>query len=252
MSPGRIAYRLAQIICSSDWLEANTRHRKDDSLKFYRRHWYTVNLIFALAGIVVAITSWNALGVVRGLLLLNFIVFILHQFEEYGWPGGEPWIINRLMRPSGDRPDRFPLNQNAAMVTNAFIGVPIYLIPVFFPQLIWLGLGPVLVGFSQFLIHGIAVNIKLRWFYNGGLLAVVAGHVPVGVIYIVYVSMHGMASGWDWLFGVVYFFAIMIFGLVLPTYRWMADANSPYLFDANEMLRFNAAARLARARKMST
>ncbi len=39
------------------------------------------------------------------MLLVGFALVPLHEFEEYGWPGGEPAITNRVIQP-GDRPDR--------------------------------------------------------------------------------------------------------------------------------------------------
>jgi len=33
---------------------------------------------------------------VQWILLLNVVVLLLHQFEEYAWPGGEPWILRPL------------------------------------------------------------------------------------------------------------------------------------------------------------
>jgi hypothetical protein len=51
--------------------------------------------------------------------------------------------MNEVIQPS-DRPDRYPLNQNNALIVNVFAAYPFYLAPVFFPEAIWLGLAPVL------------------------------------------------------------------------------------------------------------
>jgi hypothetical protein len=42
------------------------------------------------------------------LLLLNFVVLLVHQFEEYGWPGGFPAIMNMVLQPS-PTPDHYKL-----------------------------------------------------------------------------------------------------------------------------------------------
>src|SRR5207245_2575099 len=102
---------------------------------------------------------------------------------EYGWPGGEPAIMNMVLQPS-DAPDRYPLNQNSAMLVNVLITYGFYLVPVFFPKVIWLGLAPVLMGMLQFVVHGVVTNVKLKSIYNPGLAAVVFGHIPIGVFYI--------------------------------------------------------------------
>ena len=89
----------------------------------FRRHWYSLGLIPAAVMAVWLAWNWDGIVWVQKLLALNFIVLILHQFEEYAWPGGFPWICNEVLTPkSGGPPDRYPLNQNNA----AFIA---YLIP---------------------------------------------------------------------------------------------------------------------------
>ena len=69
--------------------------------------------------------------------------------------------MNEVMQPS-DRPDRYPLNQNSGLIINIFCAYPFYLLAVFFPQTIWLGLAPALFGFGQFIVHGVITNRKLQ------------------------------------------------------------------------------------------
>jgi hypothetical protein len=116
-------------------------------MRFIRRHWYTLGLPIAIVAVMWA--SVSDLTRVQLILLLNFVVLLMHQFEEYAWPGGEPWIINEVMQPKGSRPDRYPLNQNNAFVINVPMAWSFYLLPVFFPEAVWIGLAPVLFGFSQ-------------------------------------------------------------------------------------------------------
>jgi len=112
-------------------------------MKFFRRHWYAVGLVVAVAVILVLIVTWGNLSIIQRLLLANFAALLLHQFEEYGWPGGEPAIMNIVLQ-SSSTPERYPLNQNSAMIVNVLVAYGAYLLPVFFPHLIWLGLAPIL------------------------------------------------------------------------------------------------------------
>jgi hypothetical protein len=73
-------------------------------MRFLRRHWYTVGLFVAASALCWAILG--DLSRVQLILLLNFGVLLIHQFEEYGWPGGGPWIVNEATRAS-ERPDRY-------------------------------------------------------------------------------------------------------------------------------------------------
>lgn len=203
---------------------------------FYRRHWYTAGIALGVVLAIYLALAWSSLEVVQRIMLLNFIAFLVHQFEEYGWPGGEPSIMNKVLRPSDALPDRYPLNQNSAVAVNVFMAYPFYVIPIFFPHQYWLGLPATLFGFGQVVVHGVWTNIKLHWFYNPGFGAVVFGHVPIGIAYIVYISRHG-ATVWDWVIGVILTFGFMFVALVKATYDWLADRNSRYPFAEIEMQR---------------
>ena len=225
---------------------ANPAHAKTEvAVQFMRRHWYSVGAVVAVGALIYLLYEWSMIGALQRLLLLNFIVLLLHQFEEYGWPGGFPAIMNMVLRQSA-QPDRYPLNQTSAMAINVLAAYGFYLIPVFFPNVIWLGLAPVLFGMAQFVIHGIVTNRKLRSIYNPGLAAVVFGHIPIGILYIYYICTHNMVGVEDWVFTVLYMFAFQYLGLLKMTFTWLADRSSPYPFAANEMRRFNVPHRLER------
>jgi hypothetical protein len=214
-------------------------------MSFFRRHWYEVGAVVAVGAVIWLILGWQDMSILQRLLVLNFVVLLIHQYEEYGWPGGEPAIMNMVLQPSAP-PDRYKLNQNSAMVVNVLAAYGFYLLPVFFPTVIWLGLPPVLFGMLQFVVHGIVTNVKLRSLYNPGLAAVVLGHIPIGVYYLYYVHAQGLVSVWDWVFGIAYMFAFQYFFLVKMTYVWLADPNSAYAFADEEMCRFNVPEKLKR------
>jgi hypothetical protein len=205
-------------------------------MPFIRRHWYSLGLAVTAAAV-----AWAFLGDLRAvqvILLLNFAVLPLHQFEEYAWPGGEPWIINEVMMRKGGRPDRYPLNQNNAFFMNVVLAFPFYLAPVFFPDTVWLGLAPTLFGFGQLIGHGIVNNRKLKSVYNPGLAAVVLGHVPLGIWYLVEVHSKGMITLWDWVFAAAYLAFFAGVGMKTIGYRILADEDSAYPFAREELERF--------------
>jgi hypothetical protein len=163
------------------------------------------------------------------LLLLHFIALLLHQFEQHGWPGGEPAILNMVLEAS-DRPDRYPLNQNSAMVVNVLTAYGFYLVPVFFPNIYWLGIAPTLFGFGQFIIHGIVTPRKLGSFYNPGLGAVVFLHISIGVAYLVHISALRTVKLTDWIIAIAYVLVFILITLKKMTYTWLAAKDSRYPF----------------------
>lgn len=149
-------------------------------LKFFRRHWHDVGVVSAVvAGIYLAVV-WADVGVLQRIVQLNFIVVLLHQFEEYSWPGGFPAVANLVMLPSiGSRYFK-PLNQLSSAVANVAFAYVFYLLPVFFPHAIWLGLSTVIVGAVLRVIgHGILVNYQIRSLYSPGVATAVFGWLPL-------------------------------------------------------------------------
>jgi hypothetical protein len=220
-------------------------------MKFLRRHWYDIGGVIAIGAAAYLAIFWNQLETLVRIQLMSFIAILVHQFEEYRFPGGEPAIMNKVIQPS-DIPDRYPLNQNSAMITNVLIAYTVYLLPVFLPHVIWLGLGPMLMGFSQFIVHGIMTNRKLKSIYNPGLGAVVFLHFPIGIFYIYYVVSNGLVRGTDWILALIYL--AIIAGVVVNglTYKVLANRNSKYPFDQVEMERFHVEEKLEKLSARST
>jgi hypothetical protein len=160
------------------------------------------------------------------LLLANFALLPLHEFEEYGWPGGEPPIMNKVIQPSSE-PDRYALNQLSALVVNVFAAYPFRLLAAVFPGAIWLGFGAVFFWFGQFVAHGVLTNKKLKKIYNPGspTMVVVVGFL---VYFMVHVISNDLASAWDWIGGILLTAAFAAIFLVKMTYTWLADKNSKY------------------------
>ncbi len=214
-------------------------------MKFLRRHWYDIGGVIAIVAVAYLAIFWSQLDMLVRLLLMSFIAILVHQYEEYGFPGGAPALLNIAMRNS-DRPDRYPLNQNSAMIGNVLITYVVYLLPVFLPHVIWLGLAPMLMGFGQFIMHGIIGNRKLKSLYNPGLGAVVFLHIPIGIYYIYYITSNGLVRGTDWVLAFIYLIPVTVGILGILTYKVLADRNSKYPFDPVEMERFHAQERSAK------
>lgn len=214
-------------------------------LKIICRHWYNIGLVVALAAAALLAIFWQDMPVLLRLNTISFIAMLIHQFEEYGFPGGEPMIMNLALQGS-DIPDRYPLNQFSAMFTNVFFAYVIYLLPILFPNVIWLGIAPMLMGMMQFMVHGILTNIKMKSLYNPGLGAVVFLHIPVGVTYIRFITANQLASNGTWALGILYTFIATGFVLGYLTYIGLSDRNTKWVFDEVELKRFHVKEKLAK------
>ena len=215
-------------------------------LKFISRRWHDIGLVSAiLAGAYLA-SAWSDLEVLQRLLLLNFIVVLLHQFEEYSWPGGFPAVANLVMLTGPMKRYFKPLNQLSSMAANVLFAYIVYLIPVFFPDVIWLGLGPVLMGaVLQVIGHAIFVNIRIRSLWSPGAATAVFGFLPVGVLYIDHIQTNNLATASDWVLAVLWLFVAGYLVFYLVEQKLLGDA--PYPFDQDEMERCDIPGKLERA-----
>jgi hypothetical protein len=198
-------------------------------MRFLRRHWYILGL--ALAIIALAWGLMSDLTEVQWILLLNFVALPLHQFEEYGWPGGFPWIYNEVVAPSGGPPDRFPLNQNSALFINV-TAWPFCFTPVLFPDQRSLGLAMALFAFGQLVYHGVVTNRKFKRLYNPGLALVVLGQVLLGIWYLTEIYSKSTVTLAEWGGAIVYLGSFMgvvmqLIGFkVLPAKRLTVSVHS--------------------------
>lgn len=219
--------------------------------KFFRRHWHDVGLISAaVAGIYLAV-AWHDLGFLQRILILNFIVVLLHQFEEYSWPGGFPAVANLVFMPLEPMSRYFkPLNQLSSAVANVAFAYVFYLLPVFFPGTIWLGLSTMIVGaVLQVIGHAIVVNYQIRSLYSPGVATAVFGWLPLGAVYVYYIQEHGLAGGWEWLAAIGYTIVAMTLIFYVIEQRILDGENPPYPFDPDEIRRFDIQGKLERARR---
>lgn len=117
-------------------------------MNMLREHWMDLGMLVALAAGIHLTVNWSFIPEIQGILWLSFIAILFHQFEEYRWPGYFGGLFNVVIFKS-EHPERYPLNAHSAMVVNLIIAYVFYLVPVLFPNVIWLGLAPILMGFFQ-------------------------------------------------------------------------------------------------------
>ncbi len=208
-------------------------------MNFLRNHWYDIGIIPLSISIGYMISNWNTISVLERLALMNFVVIFWHQFEEYRFPGGEAAITNMASQPkSVDACDRYPLNQNNAMVINMVAAYGVYFFPVLFPNVIWIGFMPVILGMAQFIIHGIVTPKQIgNKIYSPGLCAVLFGHVPVGVYWLYYTFSNGLLDWKNILIGIVYLALFIRVFMLKIGYGILQSENSPFAFSKEEFER---------------
>jgi hypothetical protein len=222
---------------------------------WYRHHWQYVGLVVAAGVLAYLGIGWDSLDIPQRVMLGSFIVLLMHEFEEWGWPGGEPAVLNRVipmaspinkMIGAGANSanfDRYPSNANSAMVVNVFAAYPIYIIAAVFSDQIWLGLfAAFFFWVGQLIFHGVITTKALRYPYNPGLVTTVVG-VALGIYYVYHVESSDLAGLWDWVGALLLLPVFVVVVMFKLTFTWLADENSPYPFTNAEMRKWGRAVR---------
>ena len=202
-------------------------------MRNYRDDWFNVGAVLATAIAGALALSHRKISRPRLFSALNLAALMVHQFEEYGFPGYFPGLLNAGVFKS-DKPERYPLNTNSALIVNAVAGYPFYLLPVLFPKRRWLGLGPVLFGFGQAVFHGIVPPLRAKARYGPGFLTALFLHVPIGIDYIRAVGSEGPSGRGDWARGAAYTVAFAALGIGAPL-RLLRDEESPHRFTQRQV-----------------
>jgi hypothetical protein len=203
-------------------------------MKFYRRNWYYAGGILFVA-LAFLMGFWGSLfSRIQVILIYSFMALLIHQFEEYAFPGGFPAIFNIAVLGEKKVPDRYPLNTNQCLITNVFLAYPFYIAAILWPQLIWLGVAQVLFGMLQLVVHGFIINFRLKSLYNPGLAVVVFLHWPIGIYYIWYVTTNHLATTGDFVIGFIATLIAAALIVALPL-RLMASKDSKYPFAQAEL-----------------
>ena len=215
-------------------------------MNFYRHHWYYMGgILFVILSFIMGFLG-SGVSHIQSILIYSFMALLVHQFEEYGLPGGFPALFNVIINGEKVAPDRFPQNSNLAMVVNVALAYPFYIAAILFPGAIWLGLATMFFGLSQILGHGIMMNRSLKSFYNPGMAACIFLHGPIGVYYIGYVETKGLAGPWDYLGGILAMILAAVVIVALPV-RIFSSRQAKYPFSKEEMERFGM---LEKAKKL--
>lgn len=197
---------------------------------FMRRNWYRVGIVIFIAlSFFMIFIGHRILSEIQVILLASFMALLIHQFEEYILPGGAPVVLNRVLYGEKQDYDRFPGNAQSCLIVNVSAWV-FYLLPVFFPQILWLGLAQMFFGFFQFFGHGLQMNIKGKSLYNPGLFSVLFLHIPIGVYYICFIESHYVLGWTVYAYGFVGFVAAFVCTTVIPV-QILKNSATPYVMD---------------------
>lgn len=171
---------------------------------------------------------------IQTILIFSWMAMLIHQVEEYAFPGGMPSITNMAAFREMEAPERYPFNAQQCFICNVFLCYAFYITAICFPNAIWLGASQVLCVLVQLGAHALLINFSLKDFYNPGLGSTVFLQIPVAVYYIWYVVTTMPEKAWQLWIGIPGAFIAMIICFIAPVFIMKKRANN-YPFTEKEM-----------------
>lgn len=216
-------------------------------MNFLRNHWPHLAEIMFVGLSFGMLFGGQELSMLQKTLIASFMSLLVHQFEEYVVPGGAPVVINRIFYNNQKNYDRYPGNWNSIMIVNVSAYV-FYLIAIFEPDWIWLGLATMLFNFTQFLGHVIKMNLGMKTWYNPGMGSVILVMTPISIWYLILTAKMGLLTGASWLWGIIACLVIVALTVVLPV-QGLKNQNSQYPIPDWQLQQFEKVWKFARIKK---
>lgn len=185
-------------------------------MKNFVNNWQKISL---LLGILIGVCSFFVEDILQKLFLFSIAVYFLHFFEEFGFPGGFPAMGVRVLLNSREKDStKWNCNNLNSMFGNWGFLFLVYFLPMIFPDVKFLTLSAMLFIFAELFMHLILFNVKLKRFYNPGMITGVFGLTPIGVYYFANVCEVNFYGFGDYISAIVWFVAVFWFSFRSPPY----------------------------------
>ncbi len=171
-------------------------------------HWISVYLAGATALVAILVP----MNEVTQLLLAAISLLFLHFFEEFGWPGGFPWMGVKVLLGSNEMDStKWDCNNLSSMFGNWGFLFMVYVLPIILPDVRFFTLSAMIFLFAEVLMHLIIFPIRLKTLYNAGLVTTI-GLGVIGCCYFFGKSFDADMFQWyDYVLAVVWFGANFLF-----------------------------------------
>lgn len=179
-------------------------------IKYYALEIYTV---LALSFIVAAAVIGN-LSTVQKLVVVDALLFVLHEWEEGHYPGGFIKLISGLVGIKVD--DEM---SRASRIPAGILLLTLSIVPFVFDTTPLIIVAVATFGFIECFVHTMGIRLfRMKRFYTPGMVTAWLEFV-VSVMMITYLAVNDIARWYDYVFGPL--LMIVCFGLLQKTMTLM-------------------------------
>ena len=179
-------------------------------IKYYALEIYTV---LALSFIVTTAVIGN-LSTVQKLVVVDALLFVLHEWEEGHYPGGFIKLISGLVGIKVD--DEM---SRASRIPAGILLLTLSIVPFVFDTIPLITIAVATFGIIECFVHTMGIRLfRMKRFYTPGMVTAWLEFV-VSVMMITYLAVNDIARWYDYVFGPL--LMIVCFGLLQKTMTLM-------------------------------
>jgi len=175
-------------------------------LKFFEKNSVFFSSALSLGIVVYMVLNWEVMPMLQFFVGLYFIAISLHEWEEMRFPGGFIEMVTSNMNLNLGNP-------GIAKMVLFIVELLIAFVPLFFSQIVWMCVAPLLLGFIETLAHIAATRMnKSKRFYSPGMITAIIVMLPVSVCGIYYIINNNLMKPIYWLFSILFLLTPTIIG----------------------------------------
>ena len=171
-------------------------------LNFFKAKWFDIGLVLSFVIIKGILMHLNKMSYVSLSLWMAFAALLLHQTEEYHWPGSFQSWINKIFYKN-QRPVNYKNYDTSAFIVNVGVEWSSFIIAAWLAEdALWLGMAIMVFCFSNFIKHTFYYNSKAHTRYNPGMITAILFLLPISVFFGWAVITEDVGTPVDYIVGI--------------------------------------------------
>lgn len=190
-------------------------------------NWFDISVY--MAGLVALLAIFLPLPLVQKMLLALTSVLFLHFFEEFGSPGGFPYMGVKLLLGSDEKDSsKWGANNLCSVYGNWLALLLMYVLPLCLPSIRVLTLSAMMFSLLELVMHTM-FSIRLKQWYNPGLITAAFGLAPVAIYYFLTEFDASVFAWYDYVLAILWFAFVFWLCFRSPLY-WYLGKKADYPF----------------------
>ena len=197
-------------------------------MKKFVNHWHIISVFLAVVtALVLVFGSWNF---TQKIILALIVCLFLHFYEEFGFPGGFPYMgVKVLLGKDEPDPEKWGANNLNSIFGNWGFLILVYFLPLFLPSVRFLTVAAIIFSFLECFMHLLLFNVRLKSFYNPGFITAVFGMTPIAVYYFIRIAGQNLYYWYDYVIAFIWCVVVFVFCFRSPLY-WKLGKKEGYPF----------------------